>query len=729
MLNINPTIKELFQCINVGVMIVDNDDVIFFVNSRVCQMLGYSEKELVGKVGYEMLFDEAGKKIIQEKNRLRLHGIADSYEIEVRRKNGTTHPIEISGMSITNASNKVVGSIGLFYDIAEKKQFQKSLRLSENYAKQIVDSSLDMIIAVDPHRRIVEFNKAAQSVFGYSQSEILGKHASILYADQNNAEHIQRHLAQFGSWQGEVSNKKKDGTVFISFLTTTMMKDCNGNVIGCMGISRDITDKKRNDEYITTLSSAIHHTADSVIITDTDGTIEYVNPSFEVLSGYSKKEVIGKKPNILKSEKQSRDYYKTMWETLLSGKVFRSELVNKKKNGELFYEEITITPIFDGKKATHFVSTGRNITDRKLVEKRLKEYAHLLDMTMDAIIVTNDAGLITFWNNGAEQMYGFNAEEAIGKKIFELIRVEPEPYAAARQAVFQKGSWSGDLLQTDKFQKQLIVLSRWVVMQDQDNDSFSILVINTNVTERRKMEMDLQRSQRMESLGALAGGLAHDLNNILTPILMTIDLLKRKPSEDLLNSLETYAFRAVDLVKQVLQFARDENKSISFSEIDLKSVIHEVQNVISKTLPPNVRFCTNFDTEFTHVLGNFTQLFQVFMNLCSNAVDAMPSGGVLRISVYNETNEFEDSSTFVTVSDNGIGIPQDSIDKIFDPFFTTKPKSKGTGLGLPTVFSIVKKHNGFISVSSEVGKGSSFQVRFPASQLLVEKYMNQEEVA
>ncbi|MBX7150392.1 PAS domain S-box protein [bacterium] len=710
------TIRELFQRIDVGVIIIDNDYTIHFVNKRICQMFGYAEHELVGNINYENLFDEQGKRAVQEKKENRTQKFADPFEIKIRKKDGLLYPIEVSGMAITNSQNKVVGSIELFYDVTEKKQNQLSLKASEYYAKQIIDSSLDMIIAVDSNRLIVEFNKAAQSVFGYSREEVIGKHASLLYADQDNANLVKKHLSEFNYWKGEVFNKKKNGTIFISFLTTTVMHDCSNNVIGYMGISRDITDKKRKDEYITTLSSAIHHTADSVIITDTNGIIEYVNPSFESLTGYSKQEVLGKKPNVLKSGKQPSQYYKTMWKTLLSGKVFRSELINKKKNGILFYEEITITPIIDDGKATHFVSTGRNITDRKHAEKKLKEYARLLDLTTDAIIVTTDTGQITFWNNGAEMVYGFKAKEALGCQFHELIATDPELYAIARQTVQQKGTWSGDFLQTTRHQKQLTIFSRWVAVQDMDNEDLSILLINTDVTESRKMELDLQRSRHMESLGTLAGGLAHDLNNLLTPVLMSIDMLKHKPSSDLLNSLESYVFRAIDLVKQVLFFARNESKSVAFCEVDLKNVIHEAYEVLAKTLPGNITFNILLKNDFSKIYGNFTQLFQVFMNLFSNAIGAMPHGGALNVSIDDEIKKNGEHVIVVSISDNGMGISNEHIDKIFDPFFTTKPKSKGTGLGLPIAYSIVKKHNGSLSVVSEVGKGSTFQIRFPLTK-------------
>jgi PAS domain S-box-containing protein len=367
--------------------------------------------------------------------------------------------------------------------------------------------------------------------------------------------------------------------------------------------------------------------------------------------------------------------------------------------------------------------------ERERTLQKIIEQAALLDITTDAILVRDLSNQIRYWNKGAEDVYGWKAQEAISKNANELLyrRETLDQLENSRKSLAESGSWQSELHQVTKEGKDIIVASRWTLVSDEDGQPKSILTVNTDITEKKQLEAQFLRTQRLESLGTLASGIAHDLNNALTPMMMTVQLLEYKlpdeQSQEWLKILETNVKRAADLVKQVLSFSRGiEGQCTS---LQVEHLISEIECIAKQTFSKAIEIRTDIVTpNLWTISGNATQLHQVLMNLCVNARDAMPDGGTLQISVrnlwidahYARMNIEAKVSPYVviTVSDTGIGIRNEVIDRIFEPFFTTKEVGKGTGLGLSTVLGIVKSHGGFVKVLSQVGKGTQFQVYLPA---------------
>ena len=380
-------------------------------------------------------------------------------------------------------------------------------------------------------------------------------------------------------------------------------------------------------------------------------------------------------------------------------------------------------------KAVRVTGLNMDITERKESEQKIREQAALLDIATDAILVQNLENEILFWNKGAERLYGWKAEEAIGKNAKELLYKEN-----ARQVpnndefLTQKGEWQGELHQVTKYGKEITVESRWTLVRDEQEQPKSFLTVNTDITEKKQLEIQFLRAQRMESIGTLASGIAHDLNNALAPILMSVQLLQNKvrdeQSQRLLTILEVNTKRSADLVKQVLSFAR--GLQGERTTLQIAHLITEIEKIAKQTFSKLIEIYTDIRAcDLWTVSGDATQLHQVLVNLCVNARDAMPNGGIL--SLYAE-NIFIDENyarmnidakvgkyVVITVADTGTGIPREILDRIFEPFFTTKEMGKGTGLGLSTVVGIIKGHGGFINVYSEVGKGTKFKVYLPAA--------------
>ena len=372
----------------------------------------------------------------------------------------------------------------------------------------------------------------------------------------------------------------------------------------------------------------------------------------------------------------------------------------------------------------------RYALERTQTEQKIRQQAALLDIATDAIFVHDVDDPVLFWNKAAEDLYGWKKAEVIGKKTHELWHEKNEQLLqAAFQHLMQHGSWEGELHQRTKSGKEIIVESRWTLVQNFGNRPQSILVVNTNITEKKQLESQFLRAQRLESIGTLASGIAHDLNNVLAPIMMTAQLLESQMHDErsrrLLPILISNAKRGASLVNQVLSFTRGLEGERTL--LQLKHLIIEIQQIIKETFPRSIEVTTQIPPHLWTVCGDATQLHQVIMNLCVNARDAMPNGGKLSILAENllvdenyarmNIDAQVGSYLVITVIDTGMGITPEILDRIFEPFFTTKETGKGTGLGLSTVIGIIKSHGGFVKVHSQPGNGSQFQVYLPAQDI------------
>ncbi len=371
----------------------------------------------------------------------------------------------------------------------------------------------------------------------------------------------------------------------------------------------------------------------------------------------------------------------------------------------------------------------RYARERKRAEERIRQQAALLDKARDAICAYDLEGRVIYWNRSAERLTGYTADEMMGQPVDGRLFDEDDPRLAEVHALVQEhGEWMGELRPKTREGGELVVESRWTLVRDGAGKPRSVLVINTDVTERKLLESQFLRTQRMESIGRLVSGIAHDLGNLLVPILLGAKVLQQRFADDeraqrTLAMMLQSGQRGADMVKQVLAFAR----GVQGERVPLRldRVLREVEELIQETFPRNVVLETHLPDDLWQVQGDATQLQQVVMNLCVNARDAMPEGGRLTLSAENLVLDKRQARRHLearpgayvrlTVTDTGAGIPPEVLDKVFEPFFTTKPVGKGTGLGLSTVYSILKSHDGFAVVQSEVGAGTSFQIFLPVT--------------
>ncbi len=359
-------------------------------------------------------------------------------------------------------------------------------------------------------------------------------------------------------------------------------------------------------------------------------------------------------------------------------------------------------------------------------ESLLRDYADFLGQTREAVVATNLPGMIVFWNEGASRLFGWRSDEVIGRLAADVFDpVMAASFDTARAEVFAKGEWTGELRIRNRKGQELIVESRQLSLRGGAGQARLRLCITTDITDRKRLEEQFLRSQRMEGIGLLAAGIAHDLNNMLAPILLASSMLREHVSDPmaigLLGTLEKSAERGANLVRQIVAFAH--GSSGEHRTLQVKHVLHDVAAVVTGTFPKSVRLEDRVSPDLCSIRANPTQIHQVLLNLCVNARDAMPEGGTLRLRAENrvltvgaaEAIPGARPGVFVVlqVEDTGTGIAPDVFVRMWEPFFTTKASGKGTGLGLATVRGIVENHGGFIEVSTARDVGSSFRIFLP----------------
>ncbi len=490
--------------------------------------------------------------------------------------------------------------------------------------------------------------------------------------------------------------------------------------------------------------SVVQAANDAIISVDSNGNIISWNKRAQTIFGYTEEEALSKSLSILIPERcrdaLSRELkqFRETDESKYNGKTL--EFYGLRKDGSEFPTEISIAR-WRTEEGEFFTGIVRDITERKKAEKALRE-AHaysesIVETLRESLVVLDPQLRVKTANKTFYKTFKVLPEETLNKFIYDIGNRQWDipRLRELLEEIIPKNTYLSDFEVDNEFptigRRTMIHNARR--LHQTDVDTQLILLAIEDITERKKLEAQLLRTQRMESIGTLAGGIAHDLNNMMTPLMLSLQILKEKfkdeQSQKLLNILEQNSQRSADLIKQVLSFARGvegERKPLQVTDI-----ISEIEKVMKETFPRNIDIRTDLPRDLWTISGDVTQLHQVIMNLCVNARDAMPDGGILSITASNifidenyarmNTEAREGPYCVITVSDTGTGIPPEILDRIFEPFFTTKEFGKGTGLGLSTAHAIVKSHGGFMNVYSEVGEGTTFKVYLPAIRTELEK--------
>jgi PAS domain S-box-containing protein len=620
--------------------------------------------------------------------------------------------------------------------LRERKRAEEALEFKNVILSTQQETSLDGILVVNENGEIISFNRRFVELWGIPSDVAESK------SDEQVLQSVMDKLASPGEFVGKLEQLHeareetsrdeialKDGRTFDRY--SAPMIGAAGQYLGRVWYFRDITKRiqaenalREEEEWFRTV---FENASDGLFFLSETGEIISVNQSFAAMHGYSVAEILKMTLADLDTPDSNRLFSERM-RRIMAGESLTFEVNHHHKQGHLFPLEVTANLVtLSGKK--YVLASHRDITKRRQAEEALRLESAALEAAANAILITNRAGVIQWANAAFTDFTGYPVAEAVGRNPSDLIksgRHEPAFYKNLWDTILSGQVWHGEIINRRKdgnlYPEEMTITP----VRDQRGEITHFIAIKQDVTEKKKLESRLLRSQRLESVGRLASGIAHDLNNILAPMLMSAPVLREAISDpdirQLVDTIESSAVRGAGVIKQLLTFSRGlEGERVP---VQLKSLVLDMLNIVRETFPKNIIAAKETPSSAWLVRGDATQLHQILMNLCVNARDAMPNGGKLTLELENvEVNEAVASMNpgaspghyvALSVTDTGTGISPENLDRIFEPFFTTKEVGQGTGLGLSTVIGIVKSHGGFIQVNSRLGEGTQFKVYLPA---------------
>ena len=637
--------------------------------------------------------------------------------------------------------------IGTWLEITQQKEAEQELRDKEEKYRQVIEyAGQSIFVAQDG---CIKFqNPRTLSITGYTEDDLQSRPFVEFVHPEDREMVVDRYKRRIA---GEELTDSTTWRILIAsgeerwVEVNSVRIDWEGEP-ATLNFMSDITARKRAEQELNILSEVVKNSPQYIVITDPNGAIEYINPAFSKVTGYTSEEVIGQNPRILQSGETPDEVYEDLWSTVLSGKLWRGKLKNRRKDGSLFWERATISPITDSEgEINHLVAVKEDITERMDSEEALRasevKFETAFRSSPDSITITNlHTGLIVETNEGFVRLMEYELNETIGRTTLDLgLWAEPEQRDEFVALLQSDGSVTGceaRLRAKSGIIKDTEISAELIDIKGEQH----LLAVTRDITQRKKTEQELRekesellQSQKLEAIGQLAGGVAHDFNNMLGIIIGYGDLAltKMDPDDPLRKNLENInnaAQRAARLTQQLLIFSR--KQTIQPVAMNVNEAVKGTGKLLHRLIGEEVELKIDLAERAGVIEADPGQIDQILVNLAVNARDAMPEGGELTI----ETDEVEvtaeriihiediDPGPYVriTISDTGTGMSEATISHIFEPFFTTKAKGRGTGLGLSTVYGIVKQSGGFIHIESELGKGSSFEVLFPRFEGITE---------
>jgi two-component system, cell cycle sensor histidine kinase and response regulator CckA len=724
--------RDLFQRVGTGIAVAAADGRFLDVNEAFCATVGYTADELADLDFLTLTHPDDRPRNIELVTEL-LEGRRESFAIEKRYLTKQDGSVWVrANVSAMRTNGGPIQLVATTEDISAQKSAEERLEQSEALLRIAGEVGRVGGWAVDADPLKLYWSDEVHDLAGYPRGQTPPfDEALALYPAEEHARMgaaVQACIDDGTPFDIECLFTPRQGEpLWVRVVGEPRFRE-DGVVERVQGAIIDISEQKRAQEETAQLADRLRITMESITdalyTMDTAWRFTYVNRRAGELLERDVESLIGRClwdefPATVGSPLEEA-YRRAVAEqhTVVVDEYHYQPLGR--------YFSVNIYPSDQGL-AVYFRDVTDKRADRLELEERgarLEQQAALLDEAQDAIIVRDLDGCITYWNRSAERIYGWIAAEAEGQPIQDLLGIDPAVYAEGIQALHVGGSWVQEVTKTAKDGRQLIVESRWTLVRDDDGEPVSAMAIDTDVTERKRIEQQFLRSQRMESIGKLAGGIAHDLNNALLPITASIELLRTREDDALklrlIDVMDTSAKHGAEMVDQVLSFARGVDGKRE--PVSLGDIIDEVRRISVDTFPKDITIETEVPDDLWPVEGDPTQLQQVLVNLCVNARDAMPDGGTVTISASNThrgtATSLHDAGSpclVLRVADTGVGIPPADQEQIFDPFFSTKPNGEGTGLGLSTSAVIVDSHGGEIEVSSEPGVGTVFEVSLPAT--------------
>lgn len=750
--------RILFAAAPDGVEVLDASGNILDVNDSHTKLLGYTQKHLLGSRSSAYFSDDSRKSFARNHSLLREMGYWEG-EVELITSKGEKVSVWRKEKAIYDENHKFLGSMVYNRDTTERKRTEEALRQSELTLRSVFNAA-PVGLSIMKNRIYQSANKAWHEDFGYSEADIIGKTTRMLYESEEEYERVGRelyaNLSVCGSASAQTRLRRKDGVLRDVIVTAGPLQQ-EDTSLGTVVTIEDITDRKQAEDALKRSEHLyrviFENTGNASVLLHEDTKIILVNSEFENLSGYSREEIEGKKSwtGFFFADDLTRMMQYHRLRRMDSSAVPRKyECKFRDRHGNVKDIAISVDMIPGTKES---IASLHDITERKHAEKTLQEsqrrLADIIDFLPDATLIIDKDGRIIAWNRAMEAMTGVKKENMLGKGNYEYsiplygerrptlidLVLHPDRETEKKYTAIHR---VGDILFGETFAPKLphgnahISATASVLRNEKGEITAAIECIRDN-TERKKLEEHLKRAEKMESLGTLAGGVAHDLNNVLGVLVGYSELIReelpinsalRRYADNLLQS----SMKAAAIIQDLLTLAR---RGVNVSEIvDLNRLVFDFLRSPEfeklKSYHPYVKIWTELEEGLLNVKGSPIHLVKTIMNLVSNAAESISDQGEIMIKTSNRYLDKpihgydrmqEGDYALLIVSDTGIGISADDLSKIFEPFYTKKVMGRsGTGLGLAVVWGTVMDHNGYIDVQSEEGKGTTFTLYFPVTR-------------
>jgi two-component system, cell cycle sensor histidine kinase and response regulator CckA len=710
------------------------------------ETLGYPTADLLGRRAEELIHPDDMEAARESAAELRRTGFAHTHRVRYRHRDGSFRWLDwrarlVDGRIYASACD-VTRYVELQESLEQKELENRLLFLAAPQPMWVFDRDTLQFLAV---------NDAAVARYGWSREEFLAmtileirpsdEVPRLRAAISGNSD---RGRTEAGIW----THRTRDGE-FLEVEITSHPLEFQGRPAR-MVLSQDVTARLEGDRWLRLQGEALRVAANAIVIAGSDGVIQWTNPAFQRMTGFAPEEAVGRTPGeLLRSGVHGPAFYRNLWSTIRSGRVWQGEMVNRRKDGSQYTEEQTITPVTDGAGTiTHFVAIKQDVTERRKVAEALRRSEaryHGLFRDSPAVMMLVDPKdeTIVEGNPAAARYYGLPLEGLAG---MPLSRIEgtssPRGEGTPDEGLGERGGTGGGAMGPRHWEgpgdgTPRRTRHRVAGGEDREVEVYSgpvevegrplLHVLIHDVTDRIRAEAQLRQAQKMESVGRLAGGVAHDFNNVLTVINAVAEfaageLDPESPLQGELAEIREAGARAANLTRQLLTLSRQE--IARRRRVDLNEVVDGMDRLLRRVLGEDVRVRYRPEPGLPQVEADPGHLEQVIMNLAVNARDAMPDGGSLIIETHAVEVDPEARAIYPTlalgphvvlsVTDTGTGMDRDTQERIFEPFFSTKPPDRGTGLGLSTVYGIVRESGGQITVYSEPNQGSTFRVYLPA---------------